>query len=220
MSEQRQQDRRGYVGAAYDAVAEAYAAKFWNEIEKKHFDRIILAWFASQIAPTTRILEIGGGPGEVSGYLDKLGVRCLGTDVSPKMVECARRLFPDGAFQVEDFFRLTFDDESFPAVVAYYAIVNYPLAEVEAIFREVLRVLAPQGLFLFTFHVREAESEITVRSFLDQDIDPLTFYLFRVDEVRELVLRLGFHVVDILERCPYPDVEVATKRSYFVLRKA
>ena len=220
MSEQRHQDSQGYVRAAYDAVAEPYAAKFWDEIEKKHFDRIMLAWFASQIAPARRVLEIGTGPGEVSGYLDKLGVRCLGTDASPRMIECARRLFPSGEFQVEDFFRLSFDDESFPAVVAYYAIVNYPLAEVEAIFREVLRVLAPQGLFLFTFHVREAESEITVRSFLDQDIDPLTFYLFRVDEVKELVLRLGFHVVDILERHPYPDVEVATRRSYFVLRKA
>jgi ubiquinone/menaquinone biosynthesis C-methylase UbiE len=212
-------DARGKITSAYDLVAEAYAAKFWDEIEKKHFDRIVLRWLASQIATGQTVLEIGAGPGEVSGYLGRLGARCLGTDASPQMIEHARRLFPDGEFQVEDFFHLSFPAESFAAVVAFYAIVNYPLDEVETILREVLRVLASQGLFLFTFHVYEGERETTVSSFLDRDLDPIPFYYFPVDEMKQLVLRLGFRVIDIVERHPYPDVEFASRRAYFILRK-
>ncbi len=212
-------DRLARVKSVYDAVADTYAAQFWDEIDKKHFDRIMLAWFATQLGPGQRALEIGAGPGEVSGYLGKLGARCLGTDVAPKMIEQARRLFPGGEFQVEDFFQLSFAAESFPAVVAFYAIVNYPLADVETIFREVLRVLEPGGLFLFTFHVCTGERETTVTSFLGQDVEPVTVYYFSPDEMKQLVLSLGFRVVDIVERHPYTESEYPSRRAYFVLRK-
>jgi len=43
---------------------------------------------------------------------------------------------------------------------------------------------------------------------------------FKVDDVRALVERTGFKVVDILIRYPYKDVEYQSKRAYFVVRKA
>jgi hypothetical protein len=59
---------------AYDLVADEYAAKWWNEFEKKHFDQVILKWFAAQIPKNEVVLEIGSGPGEVTGYLNNLGI--------------------------------------------------------------------------------------------------------------------------------------------------
>lgn len=212
-------DERARVTAAYDGFADAYAAKFWNEFEYKHFDRIVLGWYASRFSNDEPVLEIGAGPGEVSGYLGELGVNCLGTDAAPRMVEQARRIFPKIRFEVEDFFALSFSDETFAGIVAYYAIVNYPLDRVRAVLSEAHRVLKPNGLFLLTFHVFDGETSTSVSRFLEQEIEPITFYYFRVDEVKAVVIEMGFQVVDILVRHPYPGVEFESKRAYFVMRK-
>lgn len=210
---------RGHIIHAYDTVADDYAAKWWNEFEGKHFDRIILNWFASAVPSDEQVLELGCGPGEVSGYLSRLSVNCVGTDASPKMIECAKRIFPAIKFEVHDFFNLTYEDHSFYAVIAYYAIVNYPAPAIATILSQVYRVLKPGGLFLFTFHLFEDEPVCLVQRFFDREINEIPFYFFRVDEVREIVQNIGFTIIDVLVRYPYPDVEFGSKRAYFLTRK-
>lgn len=207
------------IRAAYDAAARTYADHFWDELEKKHFDRIMLRWFASQVPPGETVLELGAGPGEVSAHLAAMGVRCLATDGSTRMIEQARRLFPSLPSQVEDFFALSQPDASFGAVIAYYAIVNYPMGELAPMLREALRVLKRGGLFLFTFHVFEGQEQVTVGSWMDTDVGQLTFHYFEPDRMKALVEEVGFQVVDVLVRFPYPDVEYPSKRAYFLLRK-
>lgn len=204
---------------AYDWAAKEYAALMWNEFERKHFDQIILRWFATQIPSDETVLEIGCGPGEVSGYLQRFGVKCLGTDISTQMIEAAREYFPEVQFEVQDFFRLEYDDNAFCGVVGFYAIVNLVLEEVRAVLVEVQRVLKREGLFLFSFHVDEGEEKVDVENFFKQEGNTLTFYYFKVDDVKALVEGAGYQVLDILIRYPYQDVEYPSKRAYFVVRK-
>jgi len=208
------------IAKAYDRAAKDYAAGMWNEFERKHFDQIILRWFATQIPPDETVLEIGCGPGEVSGFLYREGVRCLGTDISTQMVEAARMYFPDVQFETQDFFQLGYDDNTFCGVVGFYAIVNLVLEEVQAVLVEVKRVLKREGLFLFSFHIDEGEEKVDVENFFKQEGNVLTFYYFKVDDVKALVESVGYQVVDILIRYPYTDVEYPSKRAYFVVRKA
>ncbi len=135
------------------------------------------------------------------------------------MIENARKYFPDIQFEVQDFFHLTYPNNSFGGVVAYYAIVNWPLAEIKGALEEARRVLKSGGLFLFTFHIFEGESQTEVANFFNKEGAALTFYYFKVDDMKALVGSLGFQVVDILIRYPYPDVEYQSKRSYFLLKK-
>jgi ubiquinone/menaquinone biosynthesis C-methylase UbiE len=207
------------IAKAYDRAARDYAAAMWNELEGKPFDQIILRWFATQIPPEETVLEVGCGPGEVSGFLHRQGVKCLGTDISMQMIEAAREYFPEVQFEVQDFFRLGYDDDTFCGVVGFYAIVNLALEEVRAMLVEVKRVLKPAGLFLFSFHVDQGEAKIDVENFFNHEGNALTFYCFNVDDVKALVESAGFQVVDILIRYPYKDVEYPSKRAYFVVRK-
>ena len=50
---------RQSIHKAYDDAADAYAEKFWDEIEKKNLDCILLRWVAGQVPASERILEIG-----------------------------------------------------------------------------------------------------------------------------------------------------------------
>lgn len=208
------------ITRAYDNAADAYAAQMWNEIESKNMDRVMLGWYASQIPAGQTVLEIGSGPGEVSGYLSRLGVNCIGTDLSLRMIEKAKQYFPGVRFEVQDFLHLSYPEDSFAGVVAFYAIVNLTLDEIETAFKEVQRVLQSGGLFLFTFHIYEGEEKRDIPAFFTLEGSPLTFYFFKVDDLKALVEASGFQIVDILIRYPYPGVEHPSKRSYFVVRKA
>jgi ubiquinone/menaquinone biosynthesis C-methylase UbiE len=207
------------ITTAYNRSADDYAAAFWNEFDRKPFDRILLNWFATQIPAGETLLEIGAGPGEVSGYLSELGVTCLGTDISEKMIQNAKKYFPQVQFEVQDFLQLGYADKSFYGVIGYYAIVNLKPEEIALVFAEVNRVLREAGLFLFTFHIYEKEEKTEVGNFFNQEGNELTFYYFKVDDIKEWVERAGFQVLDILIRYPYQDVEYQSKRAYFVVRK-
>lgn len=204
---------------AYDMAADDYAAIWWNEFENKHFDQIILKWFSSQIPKYETVLEIGSGPGEVSGFLSNLGVKCIGSDISTKMIESAGKYFPGIPFEVQDFFDLTYADKSFSGVIAYYAIVNLTIDQIKLTFQEVKRVLKDHGLFLFTFHVFENEKQKDIHDFFGKKDNNLTFYFFKVEDMKGIVEKLGFEIVDILLRYPYKDIDYPSKKAYFILRK-
>jgi ubiquinone/menaquinone biosynthesis C-methylase UbiE len=206
------------IRRAYDLAADKYAESFWNELDKKHFDRVILSWLALERPKDEKILELGCGPGEVSGFLSGQGAECVGTDISPRMIENARKYFPRASFEVQDFFSLSHPDASFSRIVAFYAVVNLTMEEIEKVFTEVRRVLTADGIFLFTFHIDEGEEMNDVKDFLVPGND-LTFFCFKVDEMKALAEKLGFAVVDILMRYPYPEAEYQSKRAYFILRK-
>src|SRR5690242_6976849 len=85
--------------ASYDAVAEEYARRIFDELQHKPLDRQLLDRFADEVQATTPVGDLGCGPGHVARYLHERGVRVIGIDLSPGMIEQARRLNPGMIFQ-------------------------------------------------------------------------------------------------------------------------
>ena len=102
--------------------------------------------------PYGTALELGAGTGFFSlnlkqaGILDEVHV----TDLSPGMVEAAKANAEKLGFTVQgrvaDAERIPYDDNTFDLVVGHAVIHHIP--DVEAAFREVLRVLKPGGRFV------------------------------------------------------------------------
>jgi 2-polyprenyl-3-methyl-5-hydroxy-6-metoxy-1,4-benzoquinol methylase len=83
--------------AGYDAMAEQYAEHFRAALDEAPLDRALLSGFAELVRrdhPDPQLLEIGSGPGNVAAYLHQLGMTVRGIDLSPAMVELARREHP------------------------------------------------------------------------------------------------------------------------------
>ena len=70
------------------------------EQEMRHITEAMLD--AARAGPGTRLLDMACGPGHVTAAAQAKGAEALGIDITPAMVEAARRRFPDSRFEVGD----------------------------------------------------------------------------------------------------------------------
>ena len=120
------------------------------EYARDRFEAIVGA--VPEPHPYATALELGAGTGFFSlnlkqaGVLDEVHV----TDLSPGMVEAAKANAEALGFTVQgrvaDAERIPYDDNTFDVVVGHAVIHHIP--DVEAAFREMLRVLKPGGRFV------------------------------------------------------------------------
>jgi ubiquinone/menaquinone biosynthesis C-methylase UbiE len=202
---------------SYDRLADEYALRISGELQHKPLDRELLNRFAAEIAEREEVCDMGCGPGHVARYLRDLGTSVFGLDLSPKMLEEARRLNPDISFQVGNMMDLSLEDRTLAGIAAFYAIVNIPKECLPLVFREMERVLQPGGLLLLAFHCGDQvlrENELWGRSIA------MDFFLFQPSEIRRFVEAAGLDIEDIIERGPYaPEVEYQSRRAYVLARK-
>ncbi|MBV8769832.1 MAG: class I SAM-dependent methyltransferase, partial [Hyphomicrobiales bacterium] len=186
-------------------------------LEHKPFDRVMLDRFADEVRGRGRVCDMGCGPGHVARYLRDAKVEVFGLDLSPRMIEEARRLNPDISFREGDMLGLPLADESLAGIAAYYAIVNFPEELLPRAFHEMARVLQPGGLLLLAFHV--GDQTIHERELWGHAIS-MDFFLFSPSAIRVHLEEAGFRVEDVLERLPYPPgVEYQSRRAYVSARK-
>lgn len=99
-------------------------------------------------------LDFGCGVGRVTRAMSRHFERCVGVDVSPIMVESARRLNREVTgceFIVNDRADLAlFDDAEFDFIYCSIVLQHLPSARlIEGYLRELVRVLHPNGLLVF-----------------------------------------------------------------------
>ncbi|WP_192255304.1 class I SAM-dependent methyltransferase [Mesorhizobium silamurunense] len=208
------------------------SARFTGSIPE-HYDRIlgpvIFAGYAEDIArrvsafAPARVLETAAGTGIVTRRLrDALpdGAALIATDLNPPMLEVASQKFRPGEqveFQPADAMQLPFEDASFDAVVCQFGVMFYP--DKGKSYREVHRVLAPAGRYLFNvwdsprYNPYAWIADKVVERFFP--VDPPQFYkvpfsFHQVDPVKEGMIDAGFADIDIsvvrLER-EIPDID-------------
>jgi ubiquinone/menaquinone biosynthesis C-methylase UbiE len=205
---------------AYDLVAEEYARRMLNELDHKPRDRQLLDQFGQQVALSVRggrVADLGTGPGQIAHYLHDHGVDAFGIDLSPAMVELARREHPGMEFQQSDMRALPFPEDSLAGITAFYSIIHIPRPEVIDVLKEIRRVLQPDGLLLMSFHRGE---QIVHRDEWWGEIVSVDFVFFERDEMIGYLESAGFLIDEVVERDFYPDSDEAqTQRVYIFARK-
>jgi ubiquinone/menaquinone biosynthesis C-methylase UbiE len=205
------------VRSVYDLVAADYAAQFRDEMEKKPFDRKMLEWLVEKVSGRGVICDMGCGPGQVAGFLHSLGARVCGIDLSPDMIEQARELNPEIAFQVGDMLALgDVADASYAGIAAFYAIVNVPRASLHQALGELFRVLSKNGVLLLAFHIGREIKHLDEWWGKEVSID---FFFFETEEVKGYLQAAGFELQEVIERDPYTDVEYPSRRAYIFAKK-
>jgi len=113
-------------------------AYYWRDLE---------AFCTSLIPADASVLEIGCGTGDLIGRSS--AARRVGVDFSPKMIEIARRKYPEVDFRVMPAEEIDFG-ETFDYVILSNTI-GY-LADVQRVFSRVHSVLDPHSKVVVTYH--------------------------------------------------------------------
>jgi trans-aconitate methyltransferase len=121
------EERQQHITSCYDAAAQKYAENFFDELDHKPMDRLLLSYFHEETKGRGTVCDMGCGPGEVADYLYQRGAEVIGIDLSKAMIAEAKRLSPRIEFKVDDMFNLDIPDDYLAGIAAFYAIVNFEL---------------------------------------------------------------------------------------------
>ena len=204
------------IREVYDTVAKEWTNAFANEHDNKPKDIELLHRFAKEVGDKTPIWDFGCGPGNTTKYLSDLGVIISGLDLSEKIIEQAKTVYPEINFQRGNFLSLDFKSDSIAGIVAFYAVVHFTKKQIKKAFQEIFRVLKPGGLFLFTYHV--GDKTIHFDEFLGKKVD-IDFMFFTNEFIMDCLKNIGFNKIELIEREPYKGIEYESKRAYVFANK-
>jgi SAM-dependent methyltransferase len=213
--DKKMNDSANPIRESYNRLAEEYARRIGDELQHKPLDRELLNRFARQTRGG-EVCDMGCGPGHVARYLRDAGASVFGLDLSPGMLEQARKLNPQMLFREGNMLALDLGDATLAGVAAFYAIVNISGKSLPLIFREIHRVLKSGGLLLLAFHVG---NEILHEDELWGQKISLDFLLFQPSDIKLDLEAVGFIIEEVVEREPYPEVEYPSRRAYIFARK-
>ncbi|MFJ8804404.1 class I SAM-dependent DNA methyltransferase [Streptomyces sp. NPDC102487] len=184
---------------SYDTVAASYAELIKLDLKGMPYDRAMLGEFMELVRDSGPVGDLGCGPGHVTAYLAASGVPAFGIDLSPGMVEIARKKNPELRFEVGSMAALELPDAGLGGVVSWYSIVHMALEQLPTVFAEFFRVLTPGGHLLLAFKAGDRKSPLNHA--YGHDVS-LTVYWQSPERVAELLEQAGFAVQARLIRAP------------------
>lgn len=140
---------------SYDTVAASYADQLRDAMATRPYMRAALALLAEKVQAVGGgpVADVGCGPGHITAHLCDLGVDAFGVDLSPVMIDTARREHPGIRFEVGSMTELDLPDSSLAGVIAWWSLIHIPDEDVPTVLGHFHRVLRPGGALQLGFHV-------------------------------------------------------------------
>jgi SAM-dependent methyltransferase len=181
------------VRDSYDRVADAYVEMDAGDISSTPWLRAALAAFAEDVRGLGPVLDVGCGPGGVTAHLSALGVDASGVDLSPRMVEHARRLHPGLRFAVASATDLRLADASLGGVLGWWSLFNLPRDLLLGVLVSFARALRPGGQILLATHVGDGDV-VRTEAYGGVPVS-WTTHLWRPDQLAALLAGAGLEPV-------------------------
>jgi SAM-dependent methyltransferase len=142
---------------SYDTVADSYAGQMREALDGKPYTRAALGLFAELVRAVGGgpVADVGCGPGHVTAHLHDSGLDAFGIDLSPVMIDVARREHPELWFEVGSMTDLPLADASVAGLVAFWSLIHVPDHALPGVLGHFRRVLRPGGPLLAGFHAGE-----------------------------------------------------------------
>lgn len=147
---------KAIVERGYDTIAPAYLA--WSSPRPTTTRLSYLKRLIDVLPPGAGILELGCGAGVPSTQLLLAhGLKVTANDISASQILLARQYVPQATLIHGDMASLSFEPNSFDAVVAFYSIFHLPKEEQGGMIRRISGWLKDGGRLLFNLHADEGD---------------------------------------------------------------
>jgi uncharacterized protein YceH (UPF0502 family) len=205
------------VRAAYAAVAGSYAEQLCDELADLPFESWLLRRVV-ELSSGAPLIEVGTGPGHVAAFLAETGADVTGLDLTPEMVDEARRRYPGVSYQVGDLRQLMRPSthDGWGAVLAWYSLIHLAASELPAAIDSLVRPLRPNGWLVLALH---AGADVrTITDWFGHVVD-LDVVLHDAADVVAIVGRAGLRDIEWYCRGPLTARGETTQRLYVLARK-
>lgn len=170
------------VQRAYSSVSDLYIELFGTP-QQSHPDD--LAFIARHLSGRPgRVLDLGCGPGHLTGYLRSLGVDATGVDVVPEFIAYAKATHPDGRYHLGSMLDPPVD-EPVAGILSWYSSIHTPPPELDGVLAGFRRALVPGGTLVVGFF----DGGDQVEAFEHKVV---TAWRWPVDEFADRLRRAGF----------------------------
>jgi ubiquinone/menaquinone biosynthesis C-methylase UbiE len=168
----------------YNRTAEAYAkSRVGTE------DKDALAQLSHLLPPKARVLDVGCAAGRDAKILKDIGFTVTGIDLAEKLLDIARKSYPDITFILADMRKLPFEDESFDAVWASAVLHHITKNEMPGALQEIRRVLVPGGVLYV--HTKAGTGVLTTKEAIVAD-EEREFTLLTTTELDTMLTNGGY----------------------------
>ncbi|KOG86624.1 SAM-dependent methyltransferase [Streptomyces varsoviensis] len=140
-----------------DNYAHMVATTGMGDIRRHPWLKASIDVFADAVRGLGPVLDVGCGPGTVTAYLAERGIDVSGVDLSPRMIENARRLHPECRFSVSSVTDLDLEAASLGGVLGWWSLFNLPRAILPQVLAMFARALKPGGHFITGTHVGDGD---------------------------------------------------------------
>jgi SAM-dependent methyltransferase len=192
------------VRDSYNRVADTYVDLEVGDLAPHPWLRAGLAAFAEAVAGRGPVLDVGCGPGDVTAHLAGLGVDVSGVDLSPRMIEHARRRHPDLRFDVASATALDLAPASLAGVLGFWSLFHLPRTVLPDVFDAFATALKPGGQALIGTHV--GDGEVVRTEAYDGVPVSWTTHLWQPEQIVALLVDAGLELVAELRTPPTAQV--------------
>jgi len=139
----------------YNLIAQDFARvrkEVWEEMKFLFEDYLI---------PGEKVLDLGCGNGRWFRLFQEKKVNYIGVDSSERLIEIAKKKYPEAKFQAADALHLPFPNNFFDKIYSIAVLHHIPSEGLRLGFlKEIRRVLKPEGLLILTVWKLQQRKEI------------------------------------------------------------
>jgi SAM-dependent methyltransferase len=153
--------------------------------------------FVALVGKGARVLDIGCGSGVKSKYLKEQGLDLVGIDLSPKMIDIARREVPDTEFHAMDLKEAWRLEGMFDGLFMQAVLLHVPKAEAQEQITALARKLKRGGFFYIAVKAkREGGVEEEIKTENDYGYEYQRFFsYYTLDEVKKFFENAGLKII-------------------------
>ena len=160
--------------------------------------------FMKMLPPSSKIIDIGCGPGRDAKIFQQQGLKVTGIDFSPKMIAMAKLNTPQAEFHVMDIEKLNFPKNTFDGVWASASFLHIPKKNMPYVLNTIHSFLKPERIFYLS--VKKGTNEILTQD--ERYGNQQKFWaFFEEQELAKLLQEAQFEIVEMDRTHPTSSYE-------------
>jgi SAM-dependent methyltransferase len=197
------------VRHVYEMLADGYVARFGDDLNVSAFDRGVLDAALDVLGPSGSVLDLGCGPGQVASYVMARGFDAVGVDLTPAMLDVARRRTSRLPLVNGDLLQLPVRADAVDGSIAWYSFHHLHRTLLDLAVGEVRRTLRREGVFVAATHAGIGQEAVEHDRHGAAERVLITYY--EAHELRSVLACHHFEVVDVRSRRPLEHEHAVTK---------